>query len=264
MINTKLPIWRYAPISKLTLALKSSGGRNNQGRIVTFHRGAHHKIKYRIIDFRRRFPDIPAIVLRLEHNPSYSAPLVLIVYSNGILSYILAAKDLKARAVISSGLNAQILPGCSTMFKRIPMGQPVHNIENVPGLGGTFVRAAGTKAQILRKKKNFSILRLPSGELRAFNELSYATIGAIETSKFFKSSKTKAGNNRWLGKRPVVRGVAMNPIDHPHGGGEGKTSGGRPSCSPWGILTKGYKTRNARKSFVHVIRTRHLQKQKFI
>lgn len=260
MKNSKLHIWRSTPLYNLTAAMAFSGGRNNQGRIVTFHRGAHHKIRFRIIDFRRRFPDIPAVVLRYERDPLRGTPLLLIVYANGILSYILGVKDMKQKTIISSGLNAHILPGCATMFKRIPMGQFVHNVENWSGLGGTFVRSAGNKAQILRKKKKFAVLRLPSGELRAFNEQSYATIGVIAQPKAFQHKLTKAGHNRWLGKRPIVRGVAQNPIDHPHGGGEGKTSGGRPSCSPWGILTKGYKTRNPRKSFIHIVKSRHLSK----
>lgn len=260
MKNSKLHIWRSAPISKLTLASSSSGGRNNLGRIVTYHCGAHHKVRFRIIDFRRRFHDIPALVLRYERDPLRGTPLCLIVYANGVLSYIIGVKDVKQKTIISSGISSQILPGCATMFKRIPMGQYVHNIENWQGLGGTFIRSAGTKAQILRKKQNFVILRLPSGELRAFNDKSYATIGVIAQSNPFKHKLTKAGHNRWLGKRPIVRGVAQNPIDHPHGGGEGKTSGGRPSCSPWGILTKGFKTRNPRKSFIHIIKTRHQSK----
>lgn len=262
MQNNKLPIWRFSPLRKLTSAYSSSGGRNNHGRIVTFHRGAHHKNRFRIIDFRRRFLNIPAVVLRLEADFLRGTPLFLIVYANGLLSYILAVKDIKLRSFISSGLRSPIIPGCATALKRIPMGQSVHNIDLRSGLGGAYVRTAGTKAQILRKKLNFVILRLPSGELRAFNEESYATIGVIQQYSPFSHKLNKAGAKRWLGRRPIVRGVAMNPIDHPHGGGEGKTSGGRPSCSPWGILTKGYKTRSPRKVFTHIVKPRYLANKK--
>jgi len=250
-------IWRYQPIKQLTIPSTSSGGRNNQGRIVTFHRGGGHKKRFRVIDFRRRFIGVPATVIRLERDTVRGTPLVLLAYANGVLSYILGVKDLKYSAIISSGPYAQISPGCATTFKRIPIGQVVCNIENKIGMGGTFIHSAGTKAQILRKTKKFAILKLPSGELRAFNQKAYATIGALEQASPFFHAMRKAGANRWLGNRPIVRGVAQNPIDHPHGGGEGKTSGGRPSCSPWGILTKGLKTRSPRKSFVHIIRTRH-------
>lgn len=256
MKENLLKVWRLQPISYLTLPAKASGGRNNQGRIVNFHKGGGVKTRFRIIDFRRRLYDIPAYVLRFERDPLRGTPLALIVYANGLLSYILAIKGVNYRMVVSSGPEAQILPGSATAFKRIPMGQYVHNVENIPGLGGTFMHSAGSKAQIMRKNKSFSVLRLPSGELHAFNELSYATIGVVEQPTYFKRVKTKAGNNRWLGNRPVVRGVAQNPIDHPHGGGEGKSSGGRLSCSPWGILTKGYVTRSPRKSLVHIIKTR--------
>jgi len=259
MLNKTTPrIWRYAPVKQLTFPSMTMGGRNNQGRIVTFHRGGRCKFRYRLIDFRRRFYDIPAFVLRLEHDPIRDAPIALIVYANGVLSYILAFKHILTNTVISAGWMTQILPGSATIFKRIPIGQFVHNVEKLPGLGGTFVRTAGNKAQIIKKTKQFAVLQLASGEYRAFPPKSYATIGVIEQSAFFKRVMTKAGNNRWLGKRPIVRGVAQNPIDHPHGGGEGKSSGGRLSCSPWGILTKGYKTRSPRKSLTHIIKTRSL------
>lgn len=261
IIEFKKPsIWRLNPIHQLTKPAKGSGGRNNLGRIVTYHKGGRVKTRFRIIDFRRRFVNIPAYVLRIERDPIRGTPLALIVYANGVLSYILAVKDMFIQNMIMSGENAPILPGCATNFKRIPMGQFVHNIENILGFGGTFIRTAGSKAQILRKKKQHIILKLPSGEIRAFNENAYATIGVVEQSSLFRHKKLKAGNNRWLGKRPVVRGVAQNPIDHPHGGGEGKSSGGRHSCSPWGVLTKGYVTRRSRKSLVHVIKTRRQAK----
>lgn len=258
MQNNKLPVWRFLPLYKLTAPRLSSGGRNNHGRIVTFHRGAHHKNRFRIIDFRRRFLNIPAFVLRIEADFLRGTPVFLIVYANGLLSYILAVKDVKARSTLTSGPKSPILAGCATYLKRIPMGQSVHNIDFRPGLGGAFVRTAGTKAQILRRKLNFVILKLPSGELRAFPQDSYATIGVIQQYAPFSHKLNKAGAKRWLGRRPIVRGVAMNPIDHPHGGGEGKTSGGRPSCSPWGILTKGYKTRSSRKVLTHIIKPRSI------
>jgi large subunit ribosomal protein L2 len=241
--------WRYQPIRKLTFSSIISGGRNNLGRITSFHRGGGISRRYRIVDYRRRFINIPAIVLRFEKDPFRTAPLCLLCYSNGVLSYILAPKDLlHNNRLILSGSSSPILPANALPLYAIPLGVNIHNIEGA-------IRAGGKKGTLLRKTNKLTVIKLPSSEIRGYHFSSYATIGKLERINDYIKLK-KAGQNRWKNKRPVVRGVAMNPIDHPHGGGEGKTSGGRPSCSPWGILTKGYKTRNPRKKFTHIFNKR--------
>jgi large subunit ribosomal protein L2 len=248
-----ITIWRYKSVKKLTLRITRGNGRNNQGRISVWHRsGVVRRLRH--IDFRRRL-HLPAIILRLERDPTRSAPIALIVYSDGTLSYILAAENLGT--MLDPQLSLGFRPGVAATLKDIPIGTAVHNIELKPGFGGTIARSAGNKAQIVRKIPGFALLRLASGELHMFHNTSYATVGVIQQNLIFVRKLTKAGQARWLGRRPVVRGVAMNPIDHPHGGGEGKTSGGRPSCSPWGILTKGWRTRKARKQFTHIYASRH-------
>jgi large subunit ribosomal protein L2 len=245
--------WRYQPIRKLTFSSITSGGRNNLGRITSFHRGGGISRRYRIVDFRRRFIGIPASVIRFERDPFRTAPLCLLCYSNGVLSYILAPKDLLvSKRMVLSGPLSPISPANALPLYAIPLGVFIHNINGA-------VRSGGKKALLLRKTNKLTIMKLPSSEIRGYSFSSYATIGRLEHIK--PSLKlNKAGQNRWFNKRPIVRGVAMNPIDHPHGGGEGKTSGGRPSTSPWGILTKGYKTRNPRKNFTHIFVKRNSEK----
>jgi len=242
--------------------MSHSGGRNNWGRITSFHRGGGHHRRYRLVDFRRLLIDIPARVIRFERDPVRRAPLALLLYSNGVLSYILAARNMRSNIDVMSGNLAPVLPANNLSFKNIPIGTFVHNVEHRVGLGGTMIRTAGGKAQILRKSGQFSVLRLPSHEIRYISNNCHASIGTILGSAYFRQRKLiKAGNKRWLGRRPIVRGVAMNPVDHPMGGGEGKTSGGRPSVSPWGILTKGFPTRSPRKLLTAVVRTRRKANQ---
>lgn len=244
--------WKYQPVRKLTVSTIVSGGRNNQGRITAFHRGGGVRRRYRIVDFRRRFIDVPATVIRFEKDPFRSAPLCLLCYSNGVLSYILAPKDLSPlKHRVMAGPASPIKPANALPLYAIPLGVFVHNVQSA-------VRAGGEKGVLLRRTNKLTVIRLPSSEIRGFLNSAYASIGTLATSG--TSNLLKAGRSRWLNRRPVVRGVAMNPIAHPHGGGEGKTSGGRHSCSPWGILTKGYKTRNPRKNFTHIFRKRKLHK----
>jgi large subunit ribosomal protein L2 len=245
--------WRYQPVRKLTFSSINSGGRNNYGRITSFHRGGGIPRRYRIVDFRRRFLGIPATIIRFEKDPFRNAPLCLLFYSNGVLSYILCPKDiLTNKPFIYSGPDSPILPANALPLYAIPLGVAIHNINGA-------IRAGGVKGTTLRKTKKLTVIKLPSSEIRGYSYSSYATIGKLEYMNKY-SIVSKAGRSRWQNKRPIVRGVAMNPISHPHGGGEGKTSGGRPSCSPWGILTKGYKTRNPRKIFTHVFKTRDSRK----
>jgi large subunit ribosomal protein L2 len=240
--------WKYKPIYKLSCASIITSGRNNRGRITVFHRGGGIKHRYRIVDFRRRLINIPAKIIRFEKDPFRSALLTLLCYSNGILSYILTSKEIITNQQIISGNSVPILPANALPLWNIPLGVNIYNINGA-------IRAGGKKGQLLRKVKSLALIKLPSSEIRGFDHSFYGTIGTIQVSKNYSSLK-KAGQNRWLNKRPIVRGVAMNPIAHPHGGGEGKTSGGRPSCSPWGILTKGFKTRNPRKNLVHIFKKR--------
>jgi len=255
------PIWRYTPIRKLTAPMLSVSGRNNQGRITSFHRVVQLNGVFRPIDLQRYLLGIPAQVVRIERDPFRNAPVALIHYSNGVLSYIIAVDGLRTNNFIISDKQPLINPGNTLPIGNIPLATLVHAVVNTNV--ATYVRAAGTKAQVLRKVPNskFTVFKLPSGELRLFHFSGKATIGTIE-QPFFKSKIAKAGRARWYGRRPIVRGVAMNPIDHPHGGGEGKTSGGRPSCSPWGILTKGWKTRSPRKLMTHIFSSRFIQKKK--
>jgi len=229
MKDFEIPVWRGTPISRLTLHSLSSCGRNNLGRVTVNHRVGVSR-RYRIVDFRRILRGIPACVIRLERDPFRNAPLALLCYSNGVLSYILASKNLHDLRYIFSSNAAPIEPSNCLLLRNIPIGTHVFNIEPRQGLGGVFVRSGGMKSQILRKTDKFSIVRLPSGELRYIHSSLSATIGTILSPHIFQTKLRKAGQSMWLGHRPVVRGVAMNPIDHPHGGGEGKTSGADLPC----------------------------------
>jgi large subunit ribosomal protein L2 len=253
----KNELWKGKPVKALTEGLNSSGGRNNHGHMTSRHRGGGHKRRYRLIDFRRQKFDVPATVERLEYDPNRSAFIALIKYEDGEQSYILAPQRLQAGDKIVAGTRADIKPGNALPLESIPVGTIVHNVEMVPGRGGQIARAAGTYVQLIGKDAGYAQLRLHSGEMRMVLGKCIATIGAVSNPDHQNQNIGKAGRNRWKGKRPHVRGVAMNPVDHPHGGGEGKTSGGRHPVSPWGKPTKGKKTRGKKKSDSLIIRRRN-------
>ncbi len=239
-------LWKGNPEKSLTVGKKSTGGRNNSGRITVRHIGGGHKKKYRIVDFKRNL-DIVAIVERIEYDPNRTAFLALISYQNGVKSYILAPHGIKPGDSVVSGNDVDILPGNCLQLKFIPVGSFVHNIELKPGNGGSIARSAGSYAQIIGRDGLYVLLRLRSGQVRLILSTCKATIGVVSNVDYKNIKLGKAGRKRWLGVRPTVRGVAMNPIDHPHGGGEGKTSGGRHPVTPWGVPTKGKKTRKRKK-----------------
>jgi large subunit ribosomal protein L2 len=244
------------PEKSLLIKLKKSGGRNANGRITSRHMGGGHKQKYRIIDFRRDKLSIPATVASIEYDPYRSARIALLHYSDGEKRYILAPNDLKVGDTVLSGPESDIKPGNALPLKSIPLGTIIHNVELKIGKGAQLVRSAGTFAQLMAKEGRYSQVKLPSGEVRMVLQDCYATIGQVGNLDHEKVSIGKAGRNRWLGKRPKVRGVAMNPVDHPHGGGEGRTSGGRHPVTPWGIPTKGYKTRTNKTSDRFIVKKR--------
>jgi large subunit ribosomal protein L2 len=240
-------LFKGAPEKSLTVQLSSTGGRNNLGRVTTWQRGGGHKRRYRVVDFKRTKFGVPAKVVHLEYDPNRSSFIALIEYKDGEKAYILAAQKMKSGDIVMSGPQAEIAPGNALPLKNIPVGTVVHNVELKPGAGGKMARSAGSSVQVAGKDAAYVQLKMPSGELRLVHESCLATVGAVSNPDHMNRQLGKAGRNRWLGKRPVVRGVAMNPIDHPHGGGEGKTSGGRHPVTPWGKSTKGKKTRNTRK-----------------
>jgi len=244
------------PLKRLTQYKKRISGRNNKGHLTIRHRGGGHKKLYRIIDFRRDKREIPAKVVSLEYDPNRSARIALLAYLDGEKRYILAPDGLAVGATVVAGDGADILVGNSLPLKNIPLGTMVHNIELKRGKGGQMARSAGAAAQLLAKESGYAQLKVPSGETRMVNLECYATVGQVGNLDHENVSIGKAGRTRWLGKRPTVRGVAMNPIDHPHGGGEGKTSGGRNPVSPWGLPTKGYKTRNNKRTQRFIIKRR--------
>ena len=235
------------PEKKLTRALRKSGGRNNNGRITVRRRGGGHKRRYRVIDFKRDKFDIPAKVATIEYDPNRSANIALLYYSDGEKRYILAPQNLQVGDKLVSSSSAELKVGNALCLKNIPTGLTVHNIEMYPGKGAQLVRSAGTGAQIMAHDEGFTSIKLPSGEVRLINSNCYAVIGEVGNKSHEQIVSGKAGRTRWLGRRPKVRGVAMNPVDHPMGGGEGKSSGGRHPCTPWGKPTKGYKTRKKNK-----------------
>ena len=253
-------LWRGKPEKTLTEGLRGKGGRNNKGRITARRRGGGHKNRYRVIDFKRTKYDVPAIVERIEYDPNRSAFIALIKYEDGELSYILAPQRLREGDVVIAGKSVDIKPGNAMPMQNIPVGTIVHNVEMKAGKGGQMARAAGTYAQIIGKDQGYSQLRLISGELRMVRAECMATIGAVSNPDQQNMKLGKAGRKRWLGKRPSVRGVAMNPVDHPHGGGEGRTSGGRHPVSPWGKPTKGKRTRSNKKTDRLIMRRRRSRK----
>jgi large subunit ribosomal protein L2 len=252
-------VTKEKPEKSLTKPKKQKAGRNNQGKITVRHRGGGNKRKYRIVDFYRRGKDgIPGVVKAIEYDPNRTAFIALVVYKDGEKRYIIAPEGIKVGEEIISGTNAPIKPGNSLPMKNIPEGIPIHNLEIIPGKGGQLVRAAGTQAVILSKDENWVYVQLPSGEIRKFNPNSYATIGQVSNVDHENVVLGKAGRSRWMGIRPTVRGTAMNPVDHPHGGGEGRTKGKIPK-TPWGKLAKGVKTRSPRKpSSAFIVKRRRI------
>ena len=245
-----------APYAPLLEAKAKNGGRNNNGRITTRHKGGGHKQKYRVIDFRRNKDGIAGVVERLEYDPNRTAHIALVKYLDGERRYILAPKGLKAEDRIQSGEDAPIKLGNALPLRNIPLGSTIHNVEMKPGKGGQIARSAGTSVQLLAKDGQYVTLRLRSGEMRKVHADCKATIGELSNSEHSLRSLGKAGAKRWRGVRPTVRGAAMNPVDHPHGGGEGRSSGGRHPVTPWGVPTKGYKTRTNKRTTKMIVRDR--------
>ena len=237
-------LWKGKSLKSLTIGKYSTGGRNNLGRITSRSRGAGHKQKYREIDFYRKKDNLKAKIERIEYDPNRSAHVALIKYEDGLMSYILAPNKIKIGDELVSGKNKEIEIGNCMPLSDIPTGTDIHNIELYPNGGGKLARSAGSAAQISGKDENYCIIKLGSGEIRKIINTARATIGSVSNADHQNIKIGKAGRNRWKGRRPSVRGVAMNPVDHPHGGGEGKTSGGRNPVSPWGQSAKGLKTRN--------------------
>ena len=244
----------YAPLLEKQ---SKSGGRNNYGRITTRHVGGGHRHHYRLIDFKRTKDGIPATVERLEHDPNRSAHIALLKYADGERRYIIAPKGVSAGDVLESGVNAPIKKGNALPLRNIPLGSTVHGIELKPGKGAQIARSAGTSAQLVAREGNYATLRLRSGEMRKVLAECRATLGEVSNSEHSLRQLGKAGAKRWRGVRPTVRGVAMNPVDHPHGGGEGRTSGGRNPVTPWGVPTKGYKTRKNKRTDKLIVRRRN-------
>ncbi|AAR36247.1 50S ribosomal protein L2 [Geobacter sulfurreducens] len=244
------------PEKSLIVTIKKTGGRNSFGRITARHIGGGHKKKYRIIDFRRNKVEVPAKVASIEYDPNRSARIALLHYADGAKRYILAPLDLKVGDSIVASSNADIKPGNALPLRAIPLGTIIHNIELKIGKGGQLARSAGTFAQLMAKEGKYAQVKLPSGEVRMVLLDCMATIGQVGNIDHENVSIGKAGRSRWLGRRPKVRGVAMNPVDHPHGGGEGRTSGGRHPVTPWGIPTKGYKTRKNKTSTRFIVKKR--------
>ncbi len=249
-------ITRSKPEKSLLEPLPSTGGRNNFGRITCRHRGGGHKRQYRKIDFKRNKHEVPAKVFSIEYDPNRSARICLLHYLDGEKRYILWPKGLEVGAEIVAGPEAPFNTGNALPLERIPLGTMVHNIELNLGKGGQMARSAGSFAQVMAKEGEYVTLRLPSGEVRMVHKRCYATIGEVGNAEHENVVSGKAGRSRWLGVRPTVRGVAMNPVDHPHGGGEGRTSGGRHPVTPWGQPTKGYKTRKKKPSDNFIVRRR--------
>jgi large subunit ribosomal protein L2 len=244
------------PHKPLVETLHRSGGRNNHGELTSWWRGGGHKRLYRIIDFKRDKKDIPGKVSTIEYDPNRSARIALVTYSDGEKRYILQPNGLKVGDAVISGDNVDILPGNALPLKNIPLGTMLHNVELKPGKGGQIARSAGSSVQLVAKEGDYASVKMPSGEIRHIAMVCYATVGQVGNLDHENVSIGKAGRSRWLGRRPHNRGVVMNPVDHPHGGGEGKTSGGRHPVSPWGLPTKGYKTRNRKSTDKFIVQRR--------
>ncbi|MDD3288380.1 MAG: 50S ribosomal protein L2 [Alphaproteobacteria bacterium] len=247
-------LWHGKPVKALTEGLNKTGGRNNKGRITTRHIGGGHARRYRLVDFKRRKFDMSAVVERLEYDPNRTAFIALIKYEDGTQSYILAPQRLQAGDKVISGEKVDVKPGNSMLMKNIPVGSIVHNVELRPGKGGQIARSAGAYVQIVGRESGYSQVKMNSGEVRLIPQECMATVGAVSNADHTNVKLGKAGRKRWLGVRPTVRGVVMNPVDHPHGGGEGRTSGGRHPVTPWGKGTKGTKTRSNKRTNRFIVR----------
>ena len=254
-------LWKGKPVKALTEGLTKTGGRNNHGRVSIWHRGGGHKRAYRMVDFKRGKLGVPATVERLEYDPNRTAFIALIKYEDGELAYILAPQRLASGDIVIADEKADVKPGNAMKLANIPIGTIVHNVEMKQGKGGQIARAAGTYVQLVGRDSGYAILRLNSGETRMVPAECMATVGAVSNPDNANVSLGKAGRVRWKGRKPVVRGVAMNPIDHPHGGGEGRTSGGRHPVTPWGKSTKGKRTRSNKASDKFILRSRHQKKK---
>ena len=253
-------LYKGKPVKGLTEGLKSAGGRNNTGRVTARFQGGGHKRTYRVIDFKRRKLDVSGTVERLEYDPNRSAFIALGKYDDGELSYIIAPQRLAAGDKVIAAASADVKPGNAMPLQAMPVGTIVHNVELKPGKGGQIARSAGTYAQLVGRDQGMAILRLNSGEQRLVHGSCFATVGAVSNPDHGNINLGKAGRSRWLGKRPHNRGVTMNPVDHPHGGGEGRTSGGRHPVTPWGKPTKGKKTRSNKATDKFIMRSRHARK----
>ncbi len=249
-------LWKGKPERTLTEGLNRKAGRNNTGKKTMWHRGGGHKKKYRVIDFKRNKFDMIATIERLEYDPNRTAWIALIKYTDGELAYIIAPQRVKAGDKVVSGIRADILPGNAMQIKNLPVGTLVHNVELHPGKGGQLARSAGTFVQIVGRDSGMTQIKMSSGELRVVRGECMATVGSVSNTDHSNVQIGKAGRNRWMGWKPVNRGVVMNPIDHPHGGGEGKSSGGRNPVTPWGKPTKGMKTRKNKATDKYILRRR--------
>ncbi len=255
-------LYKGKPEKALTEGQSKKGGRNNRGRITMRRQGGGHKQSYRIIDFKRTKFDIPGTVLNLQYDPNRTAFIALIEYRDGEKTYILAPQRLAEGDTIIAGASVDVKPGNAMPLRSMPVGTIIHNIEMKPGKGGQIARSAGTYAQLVGRDGGYAQVRLKSGEMRMILQTCMATVGAVSNPDHMNINLGKAGRKRWLGKRPQVRGVAMNPVDHPHGGGEGRTSGGRHPVTPWGKPTKGARTRSNKSTDKYIIRSRHAKKKR--
>ena len=253
----KSALWKGKPVKALTEGKRKTGGRNNKGHVTSRGIAGGHKQRYRFIDFKRRKWDMPATVERLEYDPNRTAFIALVKYEDGELAYIIAPQRLAPGDTIVAGRKVDVKPGNAMELGAMPVGTIVHNVEMKPGKGGQIARSAGTYVQLVGREQGYALLRMASGEMRMVRAECRATIGAVSNPDQQNIVIGKAGRNRWLGRRPSVRGVAMNPIDHPHGGGEGRTSGGRHPVTPWGKPTKGKKTRQNKATDRLIVRRRH-------
>ena len=262
VIVDRSALYKGKPVKRLTEGKHSSGGRNNAGRITVRFRGGGHKQAYRIVDFKRRKLDMPAKVERLEYDPNRTAFIALVTYTDGEQRYIIAPQRLSAGDEIVAGASVDVKPGNAMPLAAIPVGTIVHNVEMKIGKGGAIARSAGSYAQIVGRDQGYVIVRLNSGEQRLVHGQCFGTVGAVSNPDHMNASIGKAGRSRWLGRKPHNRGVTMNPVDHPHGGGEGRTSGGRHPVTPWGKPTKGKKTRSNKSTQTFIVASRHARKKK--
>ena len=257
VLTDKVDLYKGKPEKSLVFGLNSSGGRNNHGHVTARRKGGGHKRKYRVIDFKRNKLDVPGVVQRIEYDPNRSSFIALIKYKDDILNYIICPQKLSVGDTIIYSDTADIKPGNCMILKNIPVGTSIHNLELKPGKGAQMIRSAGTFGQLTSKDTEYAQIKLTSGEIRAVRVECKATIGMVSNPDQKNTKLGKAGRKRWLGTRPSVRGVAMNPVDHPHGGGEGRTSGGRNPVSPWGLSAKGKRTRNNKRTDKFILKSRH-------